>query len=92
MIAACTGWTELEAIVMSRRPIASNSCTSRFSSTSPLRRWWWVEIVIPLWRPDFSIASRSEPRTLLSLGLRRTSGRVPRSVCGWRDHGSRYGS
>ena len=39
MISACTGWTELDAMVMSRMPIASISCTSRLSRRSPLRRW-----------------------------------------------------
>jgi len=39
IISACTGWTELEAMVRSRRPIASHSCTTRFSNRSPLRRW-----------------------------------------------------
>ncbi len=36
---------------MSRNPMASSSCTTRFSSTSPLRRWWCVAIVIPSRRP-----------------------------------------
>ena len=92
MISAWTGWTELDAMQMSRNPISSSSFTIRFSSTSPLRRWWWVAIVIPSRRPDFSIAARSDASTLLSPGLRRTSGLVARSIVGIRENGSRYGS
>ena len=92
MISACTGWTELDAMQMSRNPIASSSWTTRFSSTSPLRRWWCVAMVMPSRRPDFSMAARSDGRILLSPGFRRTSGRVARSIVGIRENGSRYGS
>jgi hypothetical protein len=39
IMSACTGCTELDAMVMSRNPMASSSRTIAFNSTSPLRRW-----------------------------------------------------
>ena len=73
---------------MSMRPMASSSFTSRFSSRSPLRRWWWVEMFMPSLSSHFSSAARRLGRSLESEGWRRTRGRVARSTSGFLFQGS----
>ena len=84
MISAWTGWMELEASVTSRTPMFSSTRTRWLMTSSPLRRWWWVETVIPSRGPARSIASCSVATSLRSLGFTRRSGRVARSPAGRR--------
>ena len=60
---------ELGAKVRFLKPIASSSARTMGMTASPLRRWWWKEMVMPSVRPDFSIAARREAARLSRQGI-----------------------
>ncbi|OWW18741.1 hypothetical protein AYR66_04015 [Noviherbaspirillum denitrificans] len=57
-IGAWAGNNELAATVMSWMPIAAISASTMLMTKSPLRRWWWKEMVPPSFRPAASMAAR----------------------------------
>ena len=64
-------------------------------TASPLRRWWWNDIVMPSRRPDFSIASRRDFARLSRHGTAARTGfgaeRIPEAAA-ILPKGEEYGS
>ena len=68
-------WTlanELAAKVRFLKPMRAKVSTTMFTTWSPLRKWWWKEMVMPSRKPLRSMASSRLGRILLWLCIRST--------------------
>ena len=63
---AWTAARELAARVRFLKPILARVSTTRLTTWSPLRKWWWKEMVMPSVSPVARMASSREGRSLFS--------------------------